>query len=277
MAYHMRLLSPVQTMMGMAANLASARVSLSRIFEILDTTPEIAERADAIALGEVRGEIVFEDVTLRHDRADVLSGVSFTIRAGTFCAVLGPSGVGKSTVADLLVRLLDPDGGRVLLDGQDVRDLRIKELRDHIGLVDQAPYLFNATIAENIAYARPVATRAEIEDAGAAAGLDELIRRLPEGYETKTGERGLALSAGERQRIAIARALLRRPTVLVLDEPTSALDAETEKIVSKNLREYLRGRTVIVITHRPALAEIADQVISLREGKVWTEPASALL
>ena len=277
MAYHMRLLSPVQTMMGMAGNLASARVSLSRIFEILDTAPEIAERADAIALGEVRGEIVFEDVTLRHDRADVLSGVSFTVRAGAFCAILGPSGVGKSTVADLLVRLLDPDSGMVLLDGQDVRDLRIKELREHIGLVDQAPYLFNATIAENIAYARPVATRAEIEDAGCAAGLDELIRRLPEGYETKTGERGLALSAGERQRIAIARALLRRPTVLVLDEPTSALDAETEKIVSKNLREYLRGRTVIVITHRPALAEIADQVISLREGKVWTEPASALL
>jgi ATP-binding cassette subfamily B protein len=138
-------------------------------------------------------------------------------------------------------------------------------------LVDQSPYLFNATIAENIAYAQPSASRAEIEAAGSAAGLEELILRLPEGYETKTGERGLALSAGERQRIAIARALLRRPRVLVLDEPTSALDADTERIVARNLRENLRNSTVIVITHRPALAELADQVINLREGKVWHE------
>jgi ATP-binding cassette, subfamily B, bacterial len=267
MAYHMRLLTPVQTMMGLAANLASARVSLSRIFEILDTAPEITETARPIPL--TGGDIVFDNVTLRHDRADVLSGVSFTVPSGTFCAVLGPSGVGKSTVADLLVRLLDPDSGTVSLDGRDLRDLRIKDLRDHIGLVDQAPYLFNATIAENIAYARPGASRAEIERAGTAAGLDELIRRLPEAYETKTGERGLALSAGERQRIAIARALLRRPSVLVLDEPTSALDADTEKLIARNLREHLRDCTVIVITHRPALAEIADQVINLREGKVW--------
>src|SRR5580704_12292833 len=241
MAYHMRLLTPVQTMMGLAQNLASARVSLGRIFEVLDTAPEITDRPDAITLKAVRGDIAFENVTLRHDRADVLSGVSFIIRAGTFCAILGPSGVGKSTVADLLVRLLDPDSGSISLDGHDVRDLRIKDVRDHIGLVDQSPYLFNATIAENIAYARPDATRLEIEAAGAAAGLDELILRLPDGYETRTGERGLALSAGERQRIAIARALLRRPRILVLDEPTSALDSDTEKIVAHNLRAHLRG------------------------------------
>jgi ATP-binding cassette subfamily B protein len=276
MAYHMRLLNPVQTMMGLAANLASARVSLGRIFEILDTVPEITEQPDAIALKTVHGEIVFDKVTLRHDRADVLSGVSFVIPAGTFCAILGPSGVGKSTVADLLVRLLDPDDGTVSLDGHDLRNVRIKDLRNHIGLVDQAPYLFNATVVENIAYARPTATRPEIEAAGTAAGLDELIRRLPEGYETKTGERGLALSAGERQRIAIARVLLRRPRVIVLDEPTSALDADTEKIVARNLREHLRGSTVIVITHRAALAEIADQIINLREGRVWMESVSAL-
>jgi ATP-binding cassette subfamily B protein len=267
MAYHMRLLTPVQTMMGLAANLASARVSLARIFEILDTAPEITDGAHS--LPAVHGDIAFDNVTLRHDRAEVLSGVSFTIPAGTFCAILGPSGVGKSTVADLLVRLLDPDTGTVSLDGHDLLDLHIKNLRDHIVLVDQAPYLFNATIAENVAYARPSASRAEIEAAGTAAGLDELIRRLPEGYETKTGERGLALSAGERQRIAIARALLRRPRVLVLDEPTSALDADTEKLIARNLRQHLRGCTVIVITHRPALAEIADQVINLRGGKVW--------
>jgi ATP-binding cassette subfamily B protein len=272
MAYHMRVLSPVQTMMGLAANLASARVSLARIFEILDTEPEITESAHPIVL--TGGDIAFDNVTLRHDRAEILSGVSFTIRAGTFCAILGPSGVGKSTVADLIVRLLDPDSGAVSLDGHDLRDLRIKDLRDHVVLVDQAPYLFNATIAENIAYARPRASRADIEAAGAAAGLDELIRRLPDGYETKTGERGLALSAGERQRIAIARAVLRRPSVLVLDEPTSALDADTEKIIARNLREHMSDCTIIVITHRPALAEIADQVINLREGKAWAEFAS---
>jgi ATP-binding cassette subfamily B protein len=274
MAYHMRLLTPVQTMMGLAANLASARVSLTRIFEILDTTPEIVERPDALALSTVRGDIVFKGVTLRHDRADVLSGVSFAIRAGTFCAILGPSGVGKSTIADLLVRLLDPDSGSITLDGQDLRELRVKDLRDHIGLVDQSPYIFNASIAENIAYASPSASRAEIERAAVAAGLEELIRRLPEGYETKTGERGLALSAGERQRIAIARALLRRPRVLVLDEPTSALDPETEQLVARNLRENLHNSTVIVITHRPALAELAGQVIHLREGKVWLDLVS---
>ena len=212
MAYHMRLLTPVQTMMGLAANLASARVSMGRIFEVLDTPPEITERPGAIKLQSVRGDIAFENVTLRHDRADVLSGVSFTIQRRNILRdsrTLAASG--KSTVADLLVRLLDPDSGSVSLDSNDLRDLRIKDLRDHIGLVDQAPYLFNATIAENIAYAQPIANRAQIENAGTAAGLDELIRRLPEGYETKTGERGLALSAGERQRIAIARALLRRP------------------------------------------------------------------
>lgn len=272
MAYHMRLLTPVQTMMGLAANLASARVSLTRIFEILDTAPEITDGSHS--LPSVHGDIAFSSVSLRHDRAEILSGVSFQIPAGTFCAILGPSGVGKSTVADLLVRLLDPDTGTVSLDGHDLRELQIKNLRDHVVLVDQSPYLFNATIAENVAYARPIASRVEIEAAGTAAGLDELIRRLPEGYETKTGERGLALSAGERQRIAIARALLRRPRVLVLDEPTSALDADTEKLIARNLRQHLRDSTVIVITHRPALAEVADQVINLREGKVWAELVS---
>ena len=275
MAYHLRLLSPVQSLMSLSAGLAAARVSLARIFEILDTPAEIVERPDASALGPVRRKLAFENVSLRHDREAVLDGVSFEVEAGTFCAVIGPSGAGKSTVADLLVRFLDPDAGRIMIDGLDLCQARLADVRRQIVLVDQTPHLFNASIAENIAYARPDAARPEIEAAAHEAGLDELIERLPEGYDTQTGERGQALSAGERQRVALARALLRKPSVLVLDEPTSALDSETESIVTRNLRESLRGSTVIIITHRPALAEIADQVITLREGKTWPAMAPA--
>ncbi len=275
MAYHGRLLSPVQNMMSLSANLASGRVSLRRIFEILDTPAEVVERPGALALGPVRSKIVLEDVMLRHDREGVLKGVNCEIEAGTFCAILGPSGAGKSTIADLLVRFLDPDAGRITVDGVDLRDLRLGDIRKEMVLVDQTPHLFNSSIAENISYSRPESTRAEVEQAGRDAGLDELIRRLPHGYDTLTGERGLALSAGERQRVALARALVRNPSVLILDEPTSALDAETERIVAQNLRESLRGRTVIVITHRPALAEIADAVLHLRDGRIVAELAPA--
>ncbi len=277
MAYHTRLLSPIQNMMGLSANLASARVSLSRIFEILDTPAEVVERAGARALEPVRDKIVFEEVTLRHDREAVLKGLSFEIPAGAFCAILGASGAGKTTIADLLVRFLDPDSGRVTVDGMDLRDLRLDDLRREIVLVDQTPHLFNCSLAENIRYAEPGCSRAEIAAAGTEAGLDELIARLPEGYDTQTGERGLALSAGERQRVALARALLRKPSVLILDEPTSALDPETELVVARNLRSMLDGCTVIVITHRPALAEIADQVVRLEDGKAYvirSQPAS---
>ena len=275
MAYHTRLLSPVQNMMGLSASLAATRVSLHRIFEILDTPAEVVERTDALVLAPIRERIVFEDVMLRHDREAILKGVSFEIEAGTFCAILGPSGAGKSTIADLLVRFLDPDSGRITVDGLDLREVRLEDLRREIILVDQVPHLFNTSIAENISYSRPESSRAQIEAAGQEAGLDELMRRVPHGYETKTGERGLALSAGERQRIALARALLRSPSVLILDEPTSALDPETERIVAENLRQSLRGRTVIVITLRPALAEIADTVLQLRDGKIASEMARA--
>jgi len=273
MAYHMRLLSPVQTMMGMSANLATARVSLSRIFEILDTPAEVVERVGAKRAGGLRNGIAVEDVMLTHDREAILKGASFEIPAGQFCAILGASGAGKSTIADVLVRFLDPDAGRVLFDGVDLREFRLEDVRREIVLVDQSPHLFHASIAENIAYANPDASRAEIEAAASQAGLDELIRRLPEGYETITGERGLALSAGERQRVALARALLRKPSVLVLDEPTSALDAQTEQIVAQHLRRTLDGRTVVIITHRPALAAIADRIVILKDGKTTTEIA----
>ena len=275
MAYHTRLLSPVQSLMSLGSGLASARVSLGRIFELFDTAAEVMEVAEPLELGGVRQGIRLEDVSIRHDRAPILEHVSLEIPAGCFCAILGPSGVGKSTLADMLVRYLDPDGGRILVDGLDLRQVSLSSLRREVILLDQTPYLFSVSIAENIAYARPEATRVEIEAAGSSAGLDELIARLPEGYETKTGERGLALSVGERQRIALARALLRRPSVLILDEPTSALDQEAEQLIAGNLRREMAGRTLIVITHRPALAQMADAVITIENRTAVMQVAHA--
>ncbi len=269
LAYHLRLLAPVQNLMGLYTNLVTGAVSLARVFELLDSRVEVTERPDAKPLAEVRGEIAFEEVTLRHDREGaVLDGVSFRVPAGSICALVGPSGVGKSTIADLILRLYDPDAGTVRLDGRDLREIRLADLRHAIALVDQAPFLFHAGIRENIAYANPEATREEVVAAARAAAIHDFIAALPEGYETVVGERGMTLSAGERQRIAIAQALLRRPSVLVLDEPTAALDPATEKSLCATLTELMRGRTAMIITHRPSLIEIADLVVVLEAGKV---------
>ena len=269
MAYHLRLLAPVQSLMSLYAGLATARVSLDRVFELLDTPVDVRERPDAVPLEAVRGEIEFQGVTFCHERdTPVLDHVSFRIRAGSFCAIVGPSGVGKSTVADLILRLQDPDSGTVRLDGRDLREIQLAGLRGAIALVEQSPFLMHAGIAENIAYANPGATRGDIVEAARAAAIHDFIQSLPEGYETVVGERGLALSAGERQRIAIARSLLRRPSVLVLDEPTAALDPETEAELARKLAERMRGRTTIVITHRVALMDMADQVIMLEAARL---------
>ena len=279
MTYHMRLLSPIQTLMGLTSGLASARVSLGRIFELFDTRPDVEERADAVAIGRVRGDIRFEQVAMRYDRDPVLRDMDLTISAGSICAILGPSGVGKSTMADLIVRHADPTGGRILLDGHDLRDLRLDDLRREVMLVDQSPWLFNDSIAANIGFALPDVRIEDIEAAAHAAGLDAFLARLPEGLDTRTGERGLALSAGERQRIVIARALLRRPSVLILDEPTSALDGETEALVAQRLRGALPDATIILITHKPALARIADRIVMITDGQAHVaqqpEPAHA--
>jgi ATP-binding cassette subfamily B protein len=218
-------------------------------------------------MGPMRGTIRFEGVHFRHDREAVLDGVDLVIPAGAHCAVLGESGAGKSTLADLLVRLQDPQSGRITIDGTDIRDVALGDLRREVLLVDQAPFLFNATIAANIAFALESATTAQVQAAAEAAGLGPLLQRLPQGLQTPVGERGLSLSAGERQRIAIARALLRRPSVLVLDEPTAALDAATERRVAEGLRAALPDATLIIITHRPALTEGADMVVTLTDGK----------
>ena len=265
-AYHMRVFSPVQALLGLSSGLASTRVSLARIFELFDTPAEVSEAASPLPLGPVRQGIRFENVSFRHDRDAVLSDIDLLIPAGSFCAILGESGAGKSTMADLIVRFVDPGAGRILIDGRDLRALRLADVRREIVLVDQSPYLFNASVGANVAFAVADATRPQIEAAMVAAGLEPLMARLPRGLDTPVGERGLALSVGERQRIALARALLRKPSVLILDEPTAALDALTEIRVAEGLREALPNATLIVITHKPALARRADMVVTIDRG-----------
>jgi len=276
-AYQMRVLQPVQALMGLYSNLATVRVSLERVHALLDAPVDVVERPAPARLTRVEGAIAFDRVTVDLGRGDVLRSVSFSIAPGEQLALVGPSGSGKSTVADLLLRLLDPDEGVVTLDGYDLRDIALEDLRRHVVLVDQAPFVFHATVAENIRYARPDATEEEVRDAARAAGLDLFVARLPDGYATVVGERGAAVSAGERQRIAIARALLVNPTVLVLDEPTAALDPATERQVADGYDRIMRGRTTLLITHRMTLAARADRVLTLgADGTLETEGRPAV-
>jgi ATP-binding cassette subfamily B protein len=263
MSYHLRLLSPVQNLMSLYSNLVSGGVSLSRVWELFETRAEILDQPNAKPFPNARGEIVFDRVSFSYGGGAVLNDLSFRVAPGTICAILGPSGVGKSTLADLLVRFYDPNAGSIRIDGRDLRSLPLADLRHAILLVDQAPYLFHASVRENIAYARPEATDDEIVSAAQAASIHERILALPDGYATIIAERGQTLSAGERQRIALARALLANPKVLVLDEPTSALDEANERAIADTLVRVAEGRTAILITHRASLARIAHQTIFL--------------
>ncbi len=269
MAYHLKLLSPVQNLLGIYTNLLTGGVSLGRVFEVMDVPVEVKEVANPFPLPCVRHAITFEKVRFQygHDMP-VLRDVSFTIPAGQMCAIVGASGAGKSTLADLLLRFHDVDSGSISIDGRDIRELRLEDLRQQVAMVEQTPYFFRASIRENIAYGRPEATLEEIRNCAAAAAIDSFIQSLPNGYETILGERGLTLSVGERQRIALARALLRDPRILILDEPTSALDSAAEAAVTRELLNVLRGRTSILITHRMSLAEMADMLVVIEVGCV---------
>jgi ATP-binding cassette subfamily B protein len=243
--------------------------SADRVLEMLRAELEVADRPGAVPLPAVRGHVRLERVSFGYEPGrPVLRGVSLEVLPGQTVAVVGATGAGKTTLVGLVPRFFDPWEGRVLMDGHDVRDVQVKSLREQVGLVLQEPFLFPFTIAENIAYGRPGATRQQIEDAARAANLHDFARQLPQGYDTVIGERGATLSGGERQRLSIARALLKDAPILILDEPTSALDAETERLLLEALRRLMKGRTTFIIAHRLSTVRNADHIVVLDEGEV---------
>jgi ATP-binding cassette subfamily B protein len=242
---------------------------MEKMFALLDEEPDVADAPNAPALDARAGSVAFREVAFAHDgRTAGLNGVSFDIPAGTTTAIVGPSGAGKSTILSLLFRFYDPVAGAVLIDGQDIKSVTQKSLREALGLVPQDVVLFNDTIRYNIAYGRPEATQAELEAAAARAQLLEFIERLPEGWDTKVGERGLKLSGGEKQRVGIARVVLKDPKILVLDEATSSLDSRTEQEVQAALENAARGRTTLVVAHRLSTIAGADQILVLKDGRI---------
>lgn len=249
--------------------LQQALAAADRYFDVLDTVPEIKDDPDAQPMLRTNGHIVFENVSFRYgEDVPVLEQINLEIKPGEMVALVGPTGVGKTTMANLIPRFYDPTEGRVLLDGVDLRKIRLSSLRRHISMVLQDVFLFNGTIAENIAYGSPSATREDIERAAKIAGADEFIKEMPQGYDTQIGERGVKLSGGQKQRLAIARALLYDAPILILDEATSSVDTETEAKISQALRRLMEGRTTLVIAHRLSTIRHADKIVVLSEGRI---------
>jgi len=265
------LFRPLMGLLGVGVSLTSSLALFARIFEYLDLPVEVDDPAEPVELPRpVRGHLRFEDVTFAYPGSGTaaVAGVSLDVPAGTSLALVGETGSGKSTLAALIARLYDPAAGRITVDGIDLRDLRLADLAAVVGVVSQETYLLHTTVRENLRYARPDATDAELEQAARAARIHDLIASLPDGYDTVVGSRGHRFSGGEKQRIAIARTLLRNPRILVLDEATSALDTETERAVQDAFDTLAAGRTTITIAHRLSTVRDADQIVVLDHGRV---------
>jgi ATP-binding cassette, subfamily B, bacterial len=269
LAYLRALYAPLESLMYSSSTIQGAAGSAQRVLEILQTEPDVKDAPGALELPPSRGHLQFQNVTFGYaaDRP-VLRNITLEIPSGQTLAIVGPTGAGKTTLVSLLPRFYDPQHGTVAIDGVDIRTVKLKSLRSQISLVLQEPFLFPISIAENIAYARPDASLDEIEAAARAARIHDFVVSLPQGYDTPVGERGATLSGGEKQRLSIARALLKDAPILILDEPTSALDVETESLVLEAIEELIRGRTTLIIAHRMSTIRRADRIAVLDGGRI---------
>ncbi|MEO5632633.1 ABC transporter ATP-binding protein [Gaiella sp.] len=276
--YLANFFDPVQQLSQLYNTFLSATAALDKIIEVLDEEPEIVDQPSALALPRIEGRVHFEDVRFGYGAlAEVLHGITLDVPAGTTVALVGQTGAGKSTIAKLIARFYDVREGRITIDGHDVREVEQKSLRRQLGVVPQEGFLFAGTVAENIAFARPDATKDEIERAASAVGADAWIRELEDGYETQLGERGFRLSLGQRQLVAFARALLADPRILILDEATSSVDIGTERVIERALEKLLAGRTAFVIAHRLSTIQSADLIVVLAHGRIVEQGTHAEL
>lgn len=272
--YTLRFYRPIRGLTRLNHMLQRAAAAAERVFEIVDAEPDVYDKEDAIDLPKIQGNIKFDNVVFSYDgEKNALDGISFEAEAGQMIGLSGPSGAGKTTLINLLGRFYDTTEGSIKVDGYDVRDVKMKSLRDQIGVVLQEPFLFHGSIAENIAYSNPRTSRVAIIAAAKAANAHEFIMNFPDGYDTMVGERGARLSGGEKQRVSIARAILKNPQILILDEATSSVDTETESLIQGAVERLVEGRTTFAIAHRLSTLRKADKLIILDRGEI-TEQGS---
>ncbi len=267
------LLTSIRRIVEFAEQFQRGMTGIERFAEIVDRVPDIMDSEEASDITEVSGSISFEDVTFRYseENEEVLNHISLDIRAGESIALVGPSGGGKTTICSLIPRFYDVESGRITVDGRDIKDIKLKSLRENIGIVQQDVYLFSGSVYQNILYGKPDASKEEVYEAAKLAGADEFIRNLPDGYDTYVGERGVKLSGGQKQRISIARVFLKNPPILILDEATSALDNESEYLVQRSLERLAKGRTTLTIAHRLTTIKNADRIIVLTKDGIAEE------